>query len=200
MIGKVFVTSSGYDPEKGKDVKDPYLGVNPSLGACRPDIRRQLKIGDHIFVVSGKVKNFNQYVIGGFVIKEKISAMEAYERFPEQRLRLGEDGVVTGNIIIDSIGNQHELDHHAPATFEQRIENYVVGCDPIVLSTLEEIAEGRNRTLEILQDVFQVRGNSIRDVMGRCRNMSERQVQKLRDHMEDIKSSSLQWSPVFSAI
>ncbi len=45
MIGKIFVTSSGYDPEKGKDVKDPYLGANPSLGACRPDIRKKLQKG-----------------------------------------------------------------------------------------------------------------------------------------------------------
>ena len=88
MIGKIFVTSSGYDPEKGKHVKDPYLGPNPSLGACRPDIREQLQKGDHVFVVSGKVRGVDQVVLGGFEVAEKISAMEAYERFPEQRLRL----------------------------------------------------------------------------------------------------------------
>ncbi len=75
MIGKIFVTSSGYDPEKGKDVKDPYLGPNPSLGACRPDIREQLQRGDHLFVVSGKVRNVDQVVLGGFEIAEKISAI-----------------------------------------------------------------------------------------------------------------------------
>ena len=26
MIGKIFITSSGYDPQLGKHVKDPYLG------------------------------------------------------------------------------------------------------------------------------------------------------------------------------
>jgi len=57
MIGKIFVTSSGGDPEKGTHVKDPYLGPNPSLGACRPDIREQLEIGDQIFVVSGKIQD-----------------------------------------------------------------------------------------------------------------------------------------------
>src|SRR6185312_12402255 len=119
MKGKIFVTSSGYDPEKGKDVKDPYLGPNPSLGACRPDIRKQLQIGDQIFVVSGKVQNFDQYVIGGFEIEEKISVLEAYERFPEQRLRLGDDGKVTGNIVVDAYGRQHKLDHHAKKTFDK---------------------------------------------------------------------------------
>lgn len=29
MIGKIFVTSSGYDPGKGKDVKDPTWGRKP---------------------------------------------------------------------------------------------------------------------------------------------------------------------------
>ena len=83
MKGKIFVTSSGFDPEKGKDVKDPYLGPNPSLGACRPDIRKQLQKRDQIFVVSGKIRNVAQFVIGGFEIEEKISALEAYHRFPE---------------------------------------------------------------------------------------------------------------------
>ena len=164
MIGKIFVTSSGYDPEKGKDVKDPYLGPTPSLGACRPDIRRQLQIGDEIFVVSGKVRNVDQFVIGGFGIKEKISVFEAYERFPEQRLKLGDDGQLIGNVIVDASGKQHELDHHPKKTFDKRIENYVVGCNPIVLVTPEEVAEGRQRTLEILRDVFDLKGDSIREL------------------------------------
>src|SRR5262245_41267160 len=129
MIGKIFVTSSGYDPEKGKQIKDPYLGPNPSLGACRPDIREKLQEGDHIFVVSGKIRNTNQLVVGGFQIAEKISAVEAYERFPEQRLILLPNGQVSGNVIVDANGNQHELDHHNQ--FDRRIENYIVGENPI---------------------------------------------------------------------
>src|SRR4051794_28515005 len=100
MIGKIFVTMSGYDPEKGKQVKDPYLGPNPSLGACRPDIREKLQKGDHIFVIAGKVRNVDQVVLGGFEIAEKISAIEAYERFPEQRLILLPDAKVHGNVIV----------------------------------------------------------------------------------------------------
>src|SRR5262245_27295511 len=104
MIGKIFVTSTGYDPEKGKHVKDPYLGPNPSLGACRPDIRKKLHEGDHIFVVSGKVRGFDQVLLGGLEIAEKISAIEAYHRFPEQRLSWRPDGQITGNVIVNSDG------------------------------------------------------------------------------------------------
>ena len=53
MKGKIFVTSTGYDPDKGRHVKNPYLGPRPTLGACRPDIREQLQKGDQLFTVSG---------------------------------------------------------------------------------------------------------------------------------------------------
>lgn len=186
MIGKIFVTSTGYDPEAGKHVKDPYLGATPTLGACRPDIRRKVTSGDHIFVVSGKLRNANQYVIGGFEVAEKIHACEAYERFPELRLRKTEDGQVTGNVIVDSFGDPHELDHHG-STFQSRLENYVVGINPIAFETPQEVFAARDQTLEILREIFDVRGESIRDVMGRCRNMNEVQVQKLRDWFDRIR-------------
>lgn len=48
MAGKIVITRTGYDPELGKHVKDPYLGPNPSLGACRPDVREKLQEGDHL--------------------------------------------------------------------------------------------------------------------------------------------------------
>jgi hypothetical protein len=195
MIGKTFVTSTGGDPEKGSHVKDPYLGPNASLGACRPDIRKQVQKGDHIFVVSGKVRNIEQVVLGGFEVAEKISAIEAYERFPEQRLRRLPDGQVTGNVIVNAEGKQHELDHHDKDTFDRRIENYLVGTNPIVLLTLEEIAEGRLRTLEILRDVFGKKGNSVREIIGRARNMTEKQVYRLRRLLDAVKDSVRQPRP-----
>jgi hypothetical protein len=188
MIGKIYVTSSGYDPEKGKDVKDPYLGPKSSLGACRPDIREQLQKGDNVFVVSGKVRNVAQFVIGGFEIEEKITAIEAYERFPEQRLVLLPNGQVSGNVIVTADGKQHPLDHHDQ--FARRIQNYLVGTNTIALLTPEEMAEGRLRTLEILRDVFGLKGDSIRELMGRNRNLSEEQVLKLRAHLEAVKSAA----------
>jgi hypothetical protein len=187
VIGKIFVTGSRCDPVAGKHVKDPFLGKNPSLGGCRPDIREQVQKGDHIFVVSGKVRGFQQVLLGGFEVAEKISAREAYERFPEQHLRLLPDGQVTGNVIVDGSGEQHELDHHKTETFAQRIENYLVGTNPIALLTVEEITEGREWTLDILRDVFDLRGDSIRELMGRHRNLTDKQVQKLRDHLNEVK-------------
>ena len=68
MVGNIFITSTGYDPQLGKHVKDPYLGPQPTLGACRPDIRRRLALGDHICVISGKVPGANQFVMGGLVV------------------------------------------------------------------------------------------------------------------------------------
>src|SRR4051794_30438684 len=154
MVGKIFITRSGYDPELGKHVKDPYLGPNPTMGACRPDIRKQLKIGDHIFVISGKVRDHNQFVMGGFAIAEKILVQEAYKRFPEQKLHTLKDGQLDGNIIVDLKGRQLPLDTHKPKTITQRIQNYVVGAEPICLETHEEMSLGREETLEALREIF----------------------------------------------
>ena len=192
MIGKIFVTGSGCDPVVGKHVKDPYLGPKPTLGACRPDIRKRVQKGDYIFVVSGKVVGFAQVVLGGFEVAEKISAVEAYEWFPEQHLRRLPNGQVTGNVIVNAQGKQHELDHHDTNTFDRRIENYVVGTNPVALLTPEEISEGRQWTLEILRDVFGKKGNSIREIIGRARNMNELQVYRLLTLLDAVKESARQ--------
>ena len=195
MIGKIFVTGSGCDPVEGTHVKDPYLGPNASLGACRPDIRRKLNKGDQVFVVSGKVRNVAQVILGGFEVAEKICAIEAYERFPEQRLRRLPDGQVTGNVIVNAKGKQHELDHHAKETFDERVQNYLVGTNPVALLTLEELAEGRLRTLEILREVFGKKGNSVREIIGRCSNMTEKQILKMRALLDAVKDSVRQPRP-----
>src|SRR5260370_10443758 len=154
MIGKIFITSTGYDPQLGKHVKDPYLGQNPSLGACRPDIRRQVKAGDHLFLISGKLPNVRQLVMGGFEVLKKINAQEAYNKFPDQRLRLRDDGQLTGNVIVDGGGAQHELDNHKSETFAKRTSNYIVGVNPIALIKPGEIALGRAQTLDFLREIF----------------------------------------------
>jgi hypothetical protein len=188
MIGKIFITSSGYDPELGKHVKDPYLGPCPTLGACRTDIRRQLEEGDHIFVISGKVRNVHQYVMAGFEIDKKIDAIEAYRMFPELRLRLRADGQLTGNIIVDAKGKQHELDNHD--SFDRRIKNYVVGKNPLILTSLEEIAEGRRQTMEALCDILEKKGEAPIDVVGHYgRRLTERQVLRLREWLANMKAT-----------
>ena len=165
MIGKIFITRSGYDPQLGKHVKDPYLGPCPTLGACRPDIRRQLEKGDHIFFISGKIPEVNQFVMAGFEVDSKIPAVEAYRLFPEQRLREGEDGQLTGNIIVTPDGRQHELDDHS--SFERRIDNYVIGTNLISLVTPAEMSEGRKQTLDVLRDILHKKGRSPIEVVGR---------------------------------
>ncbi len=186
MVGKIFITRSGYDPQLGKHVKDPYLGPCPTLGACRPDIREQLKIGDHIFVISGKLKDVNQFMMGGFEIAEKISARDAYDRFPELRLRRLDDGQLTGNIIVDAAGRQHELDDHE--SFARRIRNYVVGKNLLSLSTEPEIAQGRKHTLDTLRDILQRNGKSPFDIVGRFGSlMTEKQVFEFRDWLVSLK-------------
>lgn len=189
MIGKIFITRSGYDPQLGKHVKDPYLGPCPTLGACRPDIRSQLKKGDHIFVISGRIPEFNQYVMGGFEIESKIPAIEAYRLFPDLRLRRLRDGQLTGNIIVTADGRQHELDNHN--SFDRRIENYVIGTNPISLATPDEIAEGRRQTLEALRDILQKNGSTPFEVVGRFGSrLTDKQVLQLREWLEAVKRAA----------
>ncbi len=189
MIGKIFITRSGYDPQLGKHVKDPYLGPTPTLGACRPDVRRQLAKGDHIFVVSGKIPGVEQFVMGGFEIESKISATEAYRLFPDLRLREREDGQVTGNIIVNGHGKQHRLDDHT--SFDQRIKNYIVGTKLISLVTPEEIGEGRKVTLDALRDILQRKGKSPVEVVGRWGSqLTEKQILELREWLLSLKRAS----------
>lgn len=186
MIGSIFITRSGYDPQVGKHIKDPYLGDQPSLGACRPDVRRRVKTGDQIFTISGRVKGFAQFVMGGFEVAEKIDAFEAFRRFPEQHLHTLEDGQLDGNVIIDGDGRQHPLDTHKG--FEGRLRNYVIGKNPIWLSTPDEIARGRQETLEALQDILHKRGSSAKQVVGRFGStLNEDQVHQLRSWLHSLK-------------
>ncbi|TYL86109.1 DUF3656 domain-containing protein [Bradyrhizobium cytisi] len=188
MIGKIFITSSGYDPQLGKHVKDPYLGPKASLGACRPDIRRQVKEGNHLFVISGKLPNVRQFVMGGFEVAQKIDAIQAYERFPDQRLRMRDDGQLTGNVVVDASGAQHELDTHDPATFGKRTPNYIVGTDCISLVDPAEIALGREQTLDMLREIFKKSGGSPFEIVGHYGSkLTEDQVIKLREWLLSLK-------------
>ncbi len=186
--GYIYITSTGYDPEHGKDVEDPYLGNSPTLGACMTNIRDRVVPGDHIFVVSGKVRQDSQLVLGGFEVAEKLSSMlEAYDRFPELRLHYESDGQRRGNIVIDADGNQHPLDSHNPDTFNRRIKNYVVGKNLIALRSKEEIALGRRETLPVLRSVLGREGDRPIKVIGRWSKLSTGQIVVLRDWLEDLK-------------
>jgi hypothetical protein len=186
MKGYAFITSSGYDPEKGKNVKDPYLGPTPTLGACMPNIRRWVVPGDHIFVISGKLPGIPQYIIGGFEVADKIDAIAAYKMFPDLRLHLRGDGQIGGNIIVTSGGKQHPLDEHK--SFANRIKNYVVGRDPLALTAPHEIATGRAESVEILRAVFERFGTTPYNIIGRCSKLNEKQVREIREWLRSVKT------------
>ena len=96
--------------------------------------------------------------MGGFAVAQRIDAVQAYERFPDQRLRMRDDGQLTGNVIVDASGVQHELDTHDPATFAKRAPNYIVGTNCISLVEPAEIALGREQTLDALREIFKKNG------------------------------------------
>lgn len=189
MIGKIFITRTGYDPVLGKHVKDPYLGEIPSIGACRPDFREKLMEGDHLFVISGKVPKANQFVMGGFEVYKKIHAKQAYHEYPEQRLKEMEDGQLDGNIILDDGFEQHKLDDHN--SFDRRIKNYIVGKNPIVVQTPEEISRCRAETMDALCEIIKPKKQNPKipiDVVGRWGSeINERQIGALHDWISSIK-------------
>ncbi len=57
------------------------------------------------------------------------------------------------------------------------------------------MAEGRRRTLEILREVFEKKGNSIREIIGRCSNLTEKQIVKLRRLLDAVKNTARQPRP-----
>lgn len=186
--GYIYTTRTGFDPERGKKLKDPYLGDEPTLGACMPNIRRQVVQGDYIFPVSGKLKDFPQFVMAGFEVAEKLDAMVAYDLYPQHRLRQLENGEVTGNIIITAQGKQHPLDTHDPVTFASRVKNYVTGKNALVLTSPREIQSSRDDTNYVLSHVLGKKGRAPIEIMGRWSKLDERQIRELRDWLSSIKA------------
>jgi hypothetical protein len=185
MKGYIYTMFRGADPGVGWKMTDPLFGKVPTLGACMPNIRRAVVPGDYVFVVSGLVPGVQQYVVGGFRVAEKINALEAFERFPGNRMRKLNDESLAGNVIVTSDGKQNKLDYHS--NFEKRIENYIVGRDPIALESHEEIESGREQTLEVLGEVFKSKAKSVHDVIARWRRLDEKQIDSLVGWLRDIK-------------
>ena len=192
MKGYVYITGTGTDPSLRANLNDPLFSRVPTLGACMPNIRRFVTKGDWIFIVSGKVAGAEQYVVGGLQVEEKIDALAAYHRFPENRLTRGDGGLVMGNVIVRADGRQHPLDHHSAETFQDRVRNYVVGGNAIALSTPEEVELGRQQTLGKLGDIIGRRrgANRVIDAMGRMSKLDEPQVTQMLDWLSGIKAAT----------
>jgi hypothetical protein len=184
MKGYIYTMYAGADPGHGWTMNDPILSRPPTLGACVPHIRRAVSVGDHIFVVSGRVPGERQFVVGGFEVAEKLDALAAYRRFPENRLKLGPNGQVLGNVIVDSRGGHHKLDDHK--NFEDRIENYIVGKNPLVLQTPAQFRAAREETVDALSDVFGKTGSRVFDIIGRYRKMDQTQVEQIRAWLKNL--------------
>ena len=189
MMGKIFITRKGYDPQLGRHIKDPYLGDTPSIGACRPDFRKKLNRGDYLFVISGRVPDANQFVVGGFEVDKKMNAVEAYAAYPEQRLRALENGELAGNIIVDDRGCQHPLDDHP--NFDRRIENYIIGKNPIALTSDDEIRRGRSETMDVLQEILGRKGATPWKVVTRFgQSLNEHQIEQMLHWLNGLKDKS----------
>ncbi len=188
MASYIFVSPRS-DPGMGRPLADPILraGVRPTMGTCRPDLRRLVSKGDQIFVISGSMgKQYQQYVIGGLEIDTKLEdQLVAYRDFPENRLQ-DIAGQRLGNIIVTADGTQDPRDKHS--NFDTRIRNYLVGKNPIVLESNREIQLGRERSVDILADVFDKKAaHSIREIVGRMRKLSDDQAGRLRAALLDLK-------------
>jgi hypothetical protein len=184
MKGYIYTMFAGADPGHDWTLNDPIFGKSPTLGACVPHIRRAVDVGDHIFVISGNIPGVKQFIVGGFEVADIISALAAYKRFPEHRLKQSTDGQVLGNIIVDSRGKHNPLDDHA--NFERRIENYIVGRDPLVLNTPQQFKAAREKTMDILSEVFGKNGKKPFEVIGRYRKMDEHQIEQLKTWLKDL--------------
>ena len=187
MKGYIYTMYAGADPGVGWRLTDPLFARVPTLGACVPNIRRVVLPGDFIFTVSGRAPAVRQYVVGGFRVAEKISALAAFHRFPENRLHKAPDGTVVGNIVVNGRGDHHALDMHG--SFERRIENYIVGRDPLVLATAREVQQARDETIEVLSDIFTVRhARTVGEVLGRWRRLDDTQIERLLRWMRAVKA------------
>jgi hypothetical protein len=185
--GYIYITGTGADPGLKNNLNDPIFGKDPSLGACMPNIRRCVEKGDYIFVVSGSAAGVQQYVVGGMEVADRISALDAYKRFPQNRLKIGADGLLKGNVIVDAGGKQHTLDRHDPATFENRVKNFIVGTKAISLDTPAEVELGRQQSLSKLGEMFDKPGNRAVDIFGRWSKLDAAQVNDVVSWLENIK-------------
>lgn len=186
--GYIYTMFKGADPGEGWDMTDPIFGKVTTMGACRPDIRRVVEPGDQIFVISGRVEGVQQYVVGGFAVGEKTTQLAAYGKFPQNRQWRDQDGTLHGNVIVMPDGTQNPEDYHTK--FENRVDNYIVGRDPVVLETPDEIRRGREETLDTLKKIFKRDGKRVFDIIGRSRRLSGDQIEQVRRWLSGIKSAS----------
>ena len=128
--------------------------------------------------------------MAGFEVARKITAQQAFDEFPDRHLHLRPDGQLTGNVVVDAQGKQHPLDGHKADTFDQRLPNYIVGKNPLILSSDEEVARGRAETMEALQEIMKKKGATPKEVIGRWgSSVTEKQVIQFQEWLKRLKAS-----------
>jgi hypothetical protein len=190
MKGYIYITGTGVDPELRENMADPTFGTPPTLGACLPNVRRAAERGDWIFVVSGKIPDARQYIIGGIEVWEKIDGLRAYKRFPENRLAVRPDRRITGNVIVESDGGRGALDWHSPVRFQERARNFIVGRRCVLASGKRQISRARRETLSVLSLIMRTpQAGSAIEARGRMSRMDETQIKQLLDWFRHLKSN-----------
>jgi hypothetical protein len=185
MKGYIYTMFAGADPAEGWKMTDPIYGKVPTLGACMTNIRSAVQKDDYIFSISGRVKNATQYSVSGFGVDEKINALAAFDRFPENRMKIDENGLLVGNIIIDKNGKHLPIDYHT--NHEERIKNYIVGKNPVIIEGDKQVEKARSETLSMLNDLFGTDKENISKIVGRWRKLNEAQVKDLLSWMNHIR-------------
>jgi hypothetical protein len=188
--GYIYISGTGTDPEQFNNMNDPLFGNTPTLGACMPNLREFVDPGDCLFVVSGSSPGVQQYIVGGMRVKEKISALAAFGRFPENHLRIDENGLLQGNVVVDAHGQKHPLDRHKDDGFDRRIKNFIVGEKSVSLDSQREVELGRQRSLTKLSELFGKPGNRAIDIIGRQSKLDADQAKNLFDWLGEIKSDA----------
>lgn len=186
--GYIYTMYKGADPGAGWKLNDPIYKPTPTLGACVPNIRKWVQTGDYIFTISGRKSGLQQYIVGGFEVDQKIDQRLASLKFPEYRIHDDSDGAKLGNVIVDAQGNRLPADNHS--NWLNRLDDYVIGKDPIVLESEKEIEAGRNQTINILSEIFQKQGDTVHGIIGRCRKMNEDQIEGIIEWMRGIKEGA----------
>ncbi|RZK44851.1 MAG: hypothetical protein EOO61_02270 [Hymenobacter sp.] len=188
MKGYIYSLYRGADPGKGFVLTDPIYDDTPTLGACMPNIRRVVERGDYIFTVSGKATGVSPYIIGGFEVEKKLHALAALDEFPDKALSKAGDGSLRGNIIVNADGTRNMFDYHS--NFDKRLDNYIIGKNPLVIAEPKQIEIARAETLEVLKNTFGKDGNSVFDVIGRWRKLDEKQVGNILKWLKSVKEAS----------
>ena len=165
---------------------DPHFWKSPpTWGICRTDFRRMLYKDDYIFFVLPKNakgadgSELPQMIYGYFKIACHIDHVNAYNRFPQKRMR---NANPNGNIIVNSDGTYNRLDHGAHKDrFDQIKDHYVVGDRKVHrFLTPAEIHRLAPSFLSTLNDVFDTKATNIFEVIGRKgRVLKESQISKL---------------------